>query len=51
MGVNCASQVLHRLVGLTLDHALNAAKHHAEKNVQKDALPTISYVDASWHSY
>ena len=38
MGVSSASYVLHRLVGLTLDHALNAAKHHAEKNVQKKML-------------
>jgi hypothetical protein len=47
MGVSSASQVLHRLVGLSLDHAVNAAKQHVEKN--GDALPTI-YIDASWHS-
>ena len=34
-------------MGLTLDHVLNAAKQHAEKNGRKDALTTI-YVDASW---
>ena len=32
MGVSSASQVLHRLVGLSLDHVVNAAKQHAEKN-------------------
>jgi hypothetical protein len=50
MGVNSALQVLHRLVGLSLDHVVNAAKQHTEKNEQKDGLPTI-YIDASWHSY
>jgi hypothetical protein len=42
VGVSSASQVLHRMVGLTLDHAVNAAKQHAEKNGPKDA---------SWLSY
>ena len=35
-------------MGLTLiEHVVNAAKQHAEKNRRKDALPTI-YIDASW---
>ena len=49
MGVSSASQVLYRLVGLSLDHVVNAAKQHAEKNGRKDGLPTI-YIDASWQS-
>jgi hypothetical protein len=50
MGVTSASQVLHRLVGLSLDHATNDAKQPAEKKGRKDGLPTI-YIEASWHSY
>jgi hypothetical protein len=50
MGVTSASQVLHRLVRLSLDHVVDAAKQHVEKNGRKDGLPTI-YIDASWHSY
>ena len=48
-GVTSASpvKVLHRLVGLNLDHVVNATKQHAEKNGRKGALPTI-YIDASW---
>ena len=45
MGASSASKVLHRLVGLSLDHVVNAAKQLTEKNGQKDTASETSCWD------